>query len=81
MGIYISPRVGLAAIFAAKGMKIPQGIKIGSSFKRLKAAYPRIKRDFHGYYTIKVPGSKKARYLVRPQCSGLQAGGEADRPA
>lgn len=21
------------------------------------------------------------RYLVRPQCSGLQAGGEADRPA
>ncbi|MFC6900631.1 hypothetical protein ACFQGX_35825 [Nonomuraea dietziae] len=49
VGIYISPNVGLAAIFAAKGMRTPEGIKIGSTVKQVKAAYPRIKRDFHGF--------------------------------
>ena len=62
VGIYISPRVGLAAIFAAKGMKTPEGIKIGSTAKQLKAAYPHIKKDFHGYYVIKISGNKKAYY-------------------
>lgn len=62
VGIYISPRVGLAAIFAGKGMKTPEGIKIGSTAKQLKAAYPHIKKDFHGYYVITVPGNKKAYY-------------------
>jgi hypothetical protein len=59
---YMSPSVGLAAIFAAKGMETPEGIKIGSTAKQLKAAYPRIKKNFHGYYTIKVSGNKKAYY-------------------
>jgi hypothetical protein len=59
---YMSPTVGLAAIFAAKGMRTPEGIKIGSTAKQLKAAYPRIKKNFHGYYTIKVSGNKKAYY-------------------
>lgn len=62
VGVYISPRVGLAAIFAAKGMKTPQGIKIGSTAKQLKAAYPRVKKNFHGYYVTAVPGNKKAYY-------------------
>ncbi|WP_344844010.1 hypothetical protein [Nonomuraea dietziae] len=62
VGIYISPNVGLAAIFAAKGMRTPEGIKIGSTVKQVKAAYPRIKRDFHGFYVITVPGNKKAYY-------------------
>jgi hypothetical protein len=62
VGIYISPRVGLAAIFAAKGMKTPEGIKIGSTARQLKAAYPHIKKDFHGYYVVTVPGDKKAYY-------------------
>ncbi|WP_214414155.1 hypothetical protein [Sphaerisporangium fuscum] len=62
VGIYISPKVGVAAIFAAKGMTTPQGIKIGSTAAQLKAAYPRIKKDFHGYYVITVPGNKKAYY-------------------
>ncbi len=59
---YMSPSVGVAAIFAAKGMETPEGIKIGSTAKQLKAAYPRIKKNFHGYYTIKVSGNKKAYY-------------------
>ncbi|MEV4108351.1 hypothetical protein [Nonomuraea sp. NPDC049695] len=62
VGIYISPRVGLAAIFAVKGMTTPEGITIGSTAKQVKAAYPRIKKDFHGFYVITVPGNKKAYY-------------------
>lgn len=62
VGIYISPKVGLAAIFAAKGMKTPEGIKIGSTAKQVKAAYPRVKKDAHGFYVTTVPGNKKAYY-------------------
>ena len=62
VGLYISPRVGLAAIWAPKGVKTPQGIRIGSTYKQLKAAYPGIKKDFHGYYVVTVPGNKKAYY-------------------
>lgn len=62
VGVYISPKVGLAAIFAAKGMKTPEGIGFGSTSKQLKAAYPHIKKDAHGYDVVKVPGNKKAYY-------------------
>lgn len=62
VGVYISPRVGLAAIFASKGMKTPEGIRLGSTAKQVKAAYPKIKKDFHGYYVVTVPGNKKAYY-------------------
>ncbi|MER6951368.1 hypothetical protein ABT294_45865 [Nonomuraea sp. NPDC000554] len=61
-GIYISPKLGVAAIFAAKGMTTPEGIKIGSTTEQLKAAYRHIKKDIHGYYVITVPGNKKAYY-------------------
>ncbi|WP_344843994.1 hypothetical protein [Nonomuraea dietziae] len=41
VGIYISPRRGTGrAIFAAKGMRTPEGIKIGSTVKQVKAALP-----------------------------------------
>lgn len=62
VGIYISPKVGVAAIFAAKGMTTPEGIKIGSTTEQLKAAYRHIKQDTHGYYVITAPGNKKAHY-------------------
>ncbi|MEV5409766.1 hypothetical protein AB0K60_13125 [Thermopolyspora sp. NPDC052614] len=62
VGVYISPKFGLAAIFAAKGMKTPEGIRVGSTLKQLKAAYPRIKKDFHDFYTVKVPHNTKASY-------------------
>ncbi|MEU1881451.1 hypothetical protein ABZ470_29485 [Streptosporangium sp. NPDC020072] len=63
VGVYISSKVGLAAIFAAKGMTTPEGIKIGSTAKQLKAAYPHIEKTFQGFYSITVPGNKKAYYL------------------
>lgn len=62
VGIYISPKVGLAAIFAAKGMRTPEGIRLGSTTKQVKAAYPRIKKDVHGFFVTTVPGNKKAYY-------------------
>jgi len=60
--VYISPKVGVAAIFSRKGMRTPEGIKIGSTFRDLKTAYPHIKKDYHGFYDTKVPGNKKAYY-------------------
>lgn len=62
VGVYISPKVGLAAIFAAKGMRTPEGIGIGSTAKQVKTAYPHIRKDVHGFYVITVPGNKKAYY-------------------
>ncbi|MER7133601.1 hypothetical protein [Streptosporangium saharense] len=62
VGVYISPNVGLAAIFAAKGMRTPEGIGIGSTAKQVKTAYPQIRKDAHGFYVITVPGNKKAYY-------------------
>ncbi|MFD0884247.1 hypothetical protein ACFQ08_06745 [Streptosporangium algeriense] len=65
VGVHISSKVGLAAVFAAKGMRTPAGIKIGSTAKQVKAAYPRIKKNFHGFYSITVPGDKEAYYTFR----------------
>ncbi|WP_214319933.1 hypothetical protein [Nonomuraea sediminis] len=62
VGIYISKKYGVVLIAAGKGVKTPEGIRIGSTGKQLKAAYPHIKKDVHGFYDIKVPGNKKAYY-------------------
>ncbi|MEV0621967.1 hypothetical protein AB0I81_52215 [Nonomuraea sp. NPDC050404] len=62
VGLYVSKKRGVAVIFAAKGMKTPQGIGIGSTLKQIKAAYPKVKtpRDFNPY--VSVPGNPKAHY-------------------
>ncbi|MFC3985800.1 hypothetical protein [Streptosporangium jomthongense] len=62
VGVFISPKVGLAAIFAAKGMRTPEGVGIGSTAKQMKTAYPHIRKDVHDFYVITVPGNKKAYY-------------------
>ncbi|GLV52680.1 hypothetical protein TBS_32440 [Thermobispora bispora] len=61
-GVWISPRVGVAAIYAGKGMKTPRGIRLGSTFRQLKVAYPGIKKDMYGLYRVRVPGNSKAQY-------------------
>jgi hypothetical protein len=62
--VYISSRLGVAAIFAGKGVKTPQGIRIGSTFKQVKAAYPDLKKEADGLFTAKTPGNKKAHYSI-----------------
>lgn len=66
-GVIISAKKGVVGILGAKGMKTPQGIRIGSTLKQLKTAYPRITKimDAEGvatYRVEKVPGNKKAFY-------------------
>jgi hypothetical protein len=63
VGLYISPTVGVAGIFAQKGMRTPEGIRLGSTFKQVKAAYPRVAKVTDGLYVAKVPGNKKANYI------------------
>ncbi|MFI6326213.1 hypothetical protein ACIBG8_52440 [Nonomuraea sp. NPDC050556] len=62
VGVYISKNVGVALIFAQKGMKTPEGIGLGSTKKQLKAAYPHLKTAASGYPYTEVPGNKKAYY-------------------
>lgn len=62
VGMYISKKVGVAMIFATKGMKTPEGIGLGSTRKQLKAAYPHLKTAASGYPYTTAPGNKKAYY-------------------
>ncbi|GGS70012.1 hypothetical protein GCM10010156_30990 [Planobispora rosea] len=62
-GLLISRRVGVAVIFAPRGVATPQGIKLGSTAKQLKKAYPRLKESASGYPYASVPGNPKAHYI------------------
>ncbi|WP_343949016.1 hypothetical protein [Nonomuraea longicatena] len=63
VGMYISKRHGVAMIVAHAGMKTPQGIGLGSSKARLKAAYPGLRKGPGGYPVADVPGNNKAFYV------------------
>lgn len=61
VGLYISKHLGVALIEAPKGVKTPEGIKVGSTLKQVKKAYPRL--DTTGNYPVAaVPGNPKALY-------------------
>ncbi|XVQ84992.1 hypothetical protein ACQP2K_40275 [Microbispora siamensis] len=61
VGLYISKDLGVALIEAPKGVKTPEGIKVGSTMKQVKKAYPRL--DTTGNYPVAVvPGNPKALY-------------------
>lgn len=62
VGLYISPKVGVAAFFAPRAAKTPEGVAIGTAKSQLKRAYPHIKKDMHGFWVTTVPGNKKAYY-------------------
>ncbi|MET7333781.1 hypothetical protein [Nonomuraea sp. NPDC005650] len=62
VGLYISKKRGVAVIFAAKGVKTPEGIGLGSTIKQIKKAYPRVKTAASGYPYTAVPGNSKAYY-------------------
>lgn len=67
VGLYISPKLGVAAFFAPKSAKTPEGVAIGTSTSQLKKVYPRLKQDTHGFWVTTVPGNKKAYYSFTVQ--------------
>lgn len=58
---YLSNKYGVIAIFAAKSMKTPKGIGLGSTEKAVKKAYPKLKHTVNISFTP-APGSKVAQY-------------------
>ncbi|GAB2824368.1 hypothetical protein GCM10022221_23030 [Actinocorallia aurea] len=58
---YLSNKYGVIAIFAAKSMKTPKGIGIGSTKAAVKKAYPKLK-DTVNVSWVPAPGSKVAQY-------------------
>ncbi|MEW1839473.1 hypothetical protein AB0392_16115, partial [Nonomuraea angiospora] len=49
-------------IFAAKSVKTPEGIGLGSTMTQIKKAYPGVKTAASGYPYVGVPGNSKAYY-------------------
>ncbi|MCD0450520.1 hypothetical protein LO762_15170 [Actinocorallia sp. API 0066] len=58
---YLSSRYGVIAIFAAKSMKTPKGVGVGSTWKAAKKAYPKLRQGPNVAVTP-APGNKKAQY-------------------
>lgn len=59
--VMISKKHGLVAIFAQAGMRTPEGIGAGSSFAKVKAAYPSLVAGQNGH-SATIPGNDYAQY-------------------
>jgi hypothetical protein len=66
-GLYFSSSVGLAAIYSHGSIATPQGIKLGSTYAQVHAAYPKwsgILDGTAGRGLVKVPGNSAASYRI-----------------
>lgn len=65
-GLFFSPTLGLAAIYAYPGVKTPEGIGLGSTLAQVTTAYPSWQgldgNAGHGW--VGVPGSETAVYRI-----------------
>ncbi|GAA0938712.1 hypothetical protein [Actinocorallia libanotica] len=62
VGGYISKKHGVVAIFAAKGMKTPQGVGVGATMAQVKKKYPGLREEINHWW-VPAPGAKnKAQY-------------------
>ncbi|MEU7834378.1 MULTISPECIES: hypothetical protein [unclassified Nonomuraea] len=62
VGLFISKKHGVAVIFAPKGAKTPEGIGLGSTYRQIKKAYPKLKTAASGYPYVDIPGKAHAYY-------------------
>lgn len=62
VGLYISKKHGVAVIFAPKGAKTPEGIGLGSTYRQIKKAYPKLKTAASGFPYVDIAGNSKAYY-------------------
>ncbi|WP_436493547.1 hypothetical protein [Actinokineospora sp. HUAS TT18] len=62
-GVFISARLGLAAIAYPAGARTPEGIGAGATLPAVKRAYPKLDAIPSGYFAD-VPGNPAARYVL-----------------
>ncbi|WP_433332282.1 hypothetical protein [Spirillospora sp. CA-294931] len=62
VSLYASQRDGIAVIFAPRGVKTPEGLKVGSPAAAVRRAYPKAERTPSGW-VANVPGGSRAQFL------------------
>ncbi|MGI5200555.1 hypothetical protein ACQEU6_02980 [Spirillospora sp. CA-108201] len=62
LSVYISKKYGVAMIQPPRGTRTPRGVRIGSTRREVKRAYPGVRRDFHGFWGVTAPHNQRAFY-------------------
>lgn len=55
---YLAPKLGIVAIFARPDMRTPEGIRLGSTLREVKTAYPDVSRAGNGYRDVSLGGHR-----------------------
>lgn len=63
-GVYVSTKLGLAAVFAPAGARTPEGIAEGDSIDKVEQAYPALVKNPNAYI-VAAPGGTNTQYLFQ----------------
>lgn len=63
-GVYVSPKLGLATVFAPAGVRTPEGIAEGDSIDKVKQAYPALVKNPNAYIVAE-PGGANTQYVFQ----------------